>query len=172
MNNIKPYTAFLNEDRLDDFKKTLEFVFLDKKYKNNRSGIDTLNDVPVEAVGKTFFVENAVGYEYEVKVDDKDGKIRYRMIHPFHEKPLEESEVNEASKTVDLQNEREVQAKLNDQITKLKKEMAKLDVTNKKPAEKDKGKSKIVQQIGNLTVAIGQSMAKEAQLMATIAKTG
>lgn len=77
----------------------------------------------------------------------------------------------EASKTVALTTERENQAKLNDRIVKLKKDMAKIDVTNKKPAEKDAAKARLIQQVGNLTVQIGQSMAKESALMISIAKT-
>lgn len=79
--------------------------------------------------------------------------------------------VNEASVNVDLTTEREKQAKLNDQITQFKKDMAKIDASDKKPTEKDLAKSKLVLQIGTLTIQIGESMKKESQLMMTISKT-
>ncbi len=80
----------------DDFKKTLEYLFLDKKYKAKRTGETVLSlgstkTFPKEAVGKTFFVENGLGYEFEVKVLDAEGNAKYRMVYPFREPPLTES---------------------------------------------------------------------------------
>jgi len=80
----------------DYFKKTLEYLFLDKKYKAKRTGETVLSmgstkSFPKEAVGKTFFVENGIGYEFEVKVLDAEGNAKYRMIYPFREPPLKES---------------------------------------------------------------------------------
>lgn len=77
----------------DDFLKTLEYLFLDKKYKAKRTGETVLSlgstkIFPKEAVGKTFFVETEIGYEFEVKVLDDEGNAKYRMIYPFKEPPL------------------------------------------------------------------------------------
>ena len=95
MKHIKLFESF-NEG---DFRKTLQYIFLDKKYKQKRSGEDVLDLTSIksfskEAVGKTFFVENAIGYEFEVKILDDKGTIKYRMIHPFHEPPLTESKTS------------------------------------------------------------------------------
>lgn len=78
--------------------------------------------------------------------------------------------INEAATpTLQLADERDNQAKLNDQITDLKSQMAKVDASNKKQSDKDKQKSGMQANIGKLTVQVGQSMQKEAQLMNTVA---
>jgi hypothetical protein len=86
----------------DDFIKTLEYIFLDKKYKETKSGVTILSlgsakTFPKETVGKTFFIENGIGYEFEVKVLDDKGNARYRMIHPFHQPPFNENKMKRIS---------------------------------------------------------------------------
>lgn len=76
----------------DDFKKHLEYHFLKAEYKRDKKGTGIYPDaykMPKDLKGKIFFVENGVGYEYEVTFTDNEGGFRYRMIHPFYQKPFD-----------------------------------------------------------------------------------
>ena len=74
------------------------------------------------------------------------------------------------SKSVDVDNELTVQAKLNDQINVAKKNLSKIDSLNKNESEKTLEKSKIVSSIAKLTLQIAQSMNKQAIAMQALSK--
>ena len=75
------------------------------------------------------------------------------------------------SKSVDVDKELTAQAKLNDQITIAKKNLAKIDsLPNKSESEKSANKSKIVSSIAKLTLQIAQSMNRQAIAMQALSK--
>jgi hypothetical protein len=88
---IKSFLLFESEDH-NDLKHTLELLFLDKVYKTTPKGNSSVESDEKDLVGQSMFVENAIGYEYQVEFTDfEDGKLsfRYRMIHPFYQSPFE-----------------------------------------------------------------------------------
>jgi hypothetical protein len=89
-------------------------------------------------------------------------------IIPFD--AFNESQLNEDTPNVSLATEKTNQAKIQDQIKIQNGLMAKIDDSNKKQADKDNQKAKIMQTIGQLTVTLGQSMLKQASFMQAIAK--
>lgn len=82
----------VESESYDEFKEHLRYHFLKAEYKRDRKGTDVYPDtykMPKDLKGKIFFVENDMGYEYEVTFMDNEGGFKYRMIHPFYQKPFD-----------------------------------------------------------------------------------
>lgn len=86
----------------DELEKDLEFIFLSNhaKYKKEKSGTDIIKLKDVTELDEikihtSLFIENAIGYEYEVRImkvisyTEGTVEIKYRMIHPFYQKPFD-----------------------------------------------------------------------------------
>lgn len=85
-------------------------------------------------------------------------------------KHLKDIQLFEADANVDVAAEREKQAKMNSQISLLRKSMSLVDRGNKPDSQKQMDKAKLTMQIAKLTIQIGQSMNHEAMLMQQLAK--
>lgn len=83
---------------------------------------------------------------------------------------LESFDLNEASKSIDVENENKLQAQLQDKIKEAKLKMSKVEASNKKQFEKTLEKSKLTSTIAKLTAALAASMNKEALALQGLSK--
>lgn len=90
MMHLSMFESF-DEDQLEF---ALRSELLGAKYRRELSGESSVQwRHGADAVGRRLFVETGTGRDFEVHVKSmSDGVLtfRYRMVHPFHQPPLDE----------------------------------------------------------------------------------